>query len=157
MPFLCAARCWPVPSLGAICGGLLRLSMDGDGIASLQYKAEGTAVDARGRRLDIYGSEGWGFESLRACRPKPLRVSAGFTYALVVDVILSGRPLGAIRRSDHGIREITLAPGSLLEMPLGVVSGSACHRSGLGVQRSRGLGWDLGRRSRSPCSASLSK
>ena len=29
-------------------------------------------MDARGHRLEIYGSGGWGFESLRACRAKPL-------------------------------------------------------------------------------------
>ncbi len=30
------------------------------------------AVDTSGRRLEIYGSEGWGFESLRACHRNPL-------------------------------------------------------------------------------------
>jgi hypothetical protein len=29
-------------------------------------------VDAHGHGLEIYGSGGWGFESLRACGRKPL-------------------------------------------------------------------------------------
>jgi hypothetical protein len=36
-------------------------------IECLSFRAVWTAVDTRGRRLEIYGSEGWGFESLRAC------------------------------------------------------------------------------------------
>ena len=35
-----------------------------------------TAVDVCGLGLSIYGSEGWGFESLRACCWKPLRVGS---------------------------------------------------------------------------------
>jgi hypothetical protein len=41
--------------------------MDTRGIESLPFRPVWTAVDAYGRRLEIYGSEGWGFESLRAC------------------------------------------------------------------------------------------
>jgi hypothetical protein len=42
-------------------------AVDADGIKSLKRRAEWTSSDALGRRLDIYGSGGWGFESLRAC------------------------------------------------------------------------------------------
>jgi hypothetical protein len=43
--------------------------MDADGHEAILYRAVWTVVDVHGRRLEIYGSEGWGFEFLRACRP----------------------------------------------------------------------------------------
>jgi hypothetical protein len=42
-------------------------AVDSSGTGSLQFQSVWTPVDLRGRRLEIYGSEGWGFESLRAC------------------------------------------------------------------------------------------
>ena len=47
--------------------------MDAGGIETLSFRLVWTAVGACGRGLEIYGSEGWGFESLRACDWKPLR------------------------------------------------------------------------------------
>jgi hypothetical protein len=35
---------------------------------SRPYQPVWTPLDGRGHGLEIYGSEGWGFESLRACR-----------------------------------------------------------------------------------------
>jgi len=61
---------WPAAlgaKLGAIRGGSLRTAVDADGLESLSFRAVWTAADGCGRRLEIYGSEGWGFESLRAC------------------------------------------------------------------------------------------
>jgi len=68
--------------LGANRPGLLWTCVDSSGIESLAFRAVWTSVDTHGHRLGIYGSEGWGFESLRACRRNPLqrkgfRLSAG--------------------------------------------------------------------------------
>jgi hypothetical protein len=53
--------------LGAILCGLAWTVVDTDGIGTVQDQDVGTFLDAGGHRLEIYGSEGWGFESLRAC------------------------------------------------------------------------------------------
>ena len=53
--------------LEAIRGGLVWTAVDAGGIESLSFRDVWTAVDTCGHRLDIYGSEGWGFEFLRAC------------------------------------------------------------------------------------------
>jgi hypothetical protein len=53
--------------LGAIFCGLVWTAVDSSGTGSLQFQSVWTPADLRGRRLEIYGSEGWGFESLRAC------------------------------------------------------------------------------------------
>ncbi len=55
------------------CGRLV----DASGHRTLSFRAVWTAVDGCGRRLEIYGSEGWGFECLRACHgsPCPARIS----------------------------------------------------------------------------------
>jgi hypothetical protein len=66
--------------LGAIRGGLLRTPVDGYGHRTVPFRAVWTAVDAHRRRLEIYGSEGWGFESLRACNV--LRRSTPRPFAL---------------------------------------------------------------------------
>ncbi len=58
--------------LGAIRCGLLWTGVDSCGIESLSFRAVWTSVDGCGHRLEIYGSEGWGFESLRACHRNPL-------------------------------------------------------------------------------------
>ncbi len=74
--------------LEAIRGGLVWTAVDAGGIESLSFRdvwtavdacgiesppfrAVWTAVDGCGHRLEIYGSEGWGFESLRACHGSP--------------------------------------------------------------------------------------
>jgi hypothetical protein len=54
--------------LGAIRCGLVWTAVDVCGIESLSFRHVWTAVDTHGHGLEIYGSEGWGFESLRACR-----------------------------------------------------------------------------------------
>ena len=42
--------------------------MDTGGLEGPPFQRVWTLMDPHGRRLEIYGSEGWGFESLRACR-----------------------------------------------------------------------------------------
>jgi hypothetical protein len=51
--------------LGAIRGGLLWTCVDAGGIESLSFRAVWTVVDTCGHGLEIYGSGGWGFKSLR--------------------------------------------------------------------------------------------
>jgi len=53
--------------LGAIRGGLLRTATDDYGQRTLLFRTVWTATDGYGRAASIYGSEGWGFEFLRAC------------------------------------------------------------------------------------------
>lgn len=65
-----AVQRWPAAlgaKLGTICGGLLRTGVDPSS-RTAECQAAWTSVDSYGRRLDIYGSGGWEFESLRACR-----------------------------------------------------------------------------------------
>ncbi len=45
--------------LGAIPCGRLWTRVDVYGIETLSFRAVWTAVDGRGHRLEIYGSEGW--------------------------------------------------------------------------------------------------
>ncbi len=52
--------------LGAIRCGFVWTAVDACGIETLSFRHVWTAVDTHGCRLEIYGSEGWGFESLRA-------------------------------------------------------------------------------------------
>ena len=47
--------------LGAILCGHVWTAVDAGGIEGLPFRAVWTAVDACGQRLEIYGSEGWGF------------------------------------------------------------------------------------------------
>ena len=54
--------------LGAIRCGLLRTAMDHYGQRTVWFRTVWTAVDFYGRSASIYGSEGWGFEFLRACQ-----------------------------------------------------------------------------------------
>ena len=61
--------------------------MDVWGLGSPQFQAGSTLIDTRGHRLEIYGSGGWGFESLRACCAKPLLMTAS-TLATVPIVIV---------------------------------------------------------------------
>ena len=58
--------------LGAILCGLLWTCVDSCGLEGLSFRAVWTAVDCCGHGLEIYGSEGWGFEFSRACNTKPL-------------------------------------------------------------------------------------
>jgi hypothetical protein len=53
--------------LGAILRGPHRTRVDDGGLGSPSLRRSWTIVDSRGHGLEIYGSEGWGFESLRAC------------------------------------------------------------------------------------------
>jgi len=53
--------------LGAIRDGLLRMAMDACGQNPVVFRTPWTAADGYGRSASIYGSEGWGFEFLRAC------------------------------------------------------------------------------------------
>ena len=59
--------------LGAIRCGFLWTPVDGGGLESPSFRPVWTPVDTYGRRLENYGSGGWGFESLRACRERPGR------------------------------------------------------------------------------------
>ncbi len=68
-----SGRFWLGAKLGAIRGGRRGSCVDPGGIGSLQVRPAWTLVDASGHGLEIYGSGGWGFESLRACHRKPLR------------------------------------------------------------------------------------
>jgi hypothetical protein len=52
-------------SMGAIVGGYARTATDARGLGGLWFQALRTVLDFRGPGLEIYGSEGWGFESLR--------------------------------------------------------------------------------------------
>ncbi len=54
--------------LGAIRCGRLRTAMDGYGQQTVSFRTVWTAADGYGRGASIYGSEGWGFEFLRACQ-----------------------------------------------------------------------------------------
>ncbi len=53
--------------LGAKRGGRLRTATDGYGQRTVWFRTLWTATDGYGRVASIYGSEGWGFEFLRAC------------------------------------------------------------------------------------------
>ena len=57
--------------LGAIRCELLWTAVDAGGIERLWFLAVWTAMDTCGYGLEIYGSEGWGFEPLRACHRNP--------------------------------------------------------------------------------------
>ena len=52
--------------LGAIRFGSQRTAVDSGGNESRSFWHVWTFLDALGRRLEIYGSGGWGFESSRA-------------------------------------------------------------------------------------------
>jgi len=54
--------------LGAIRGGRPWTAADADGGGALPFRRVWTLVDACGRRLEIYGSEGWGSNSERVRR-----------------------------------------------------------------------------------------
>jgi len=58
-------------------------------------------VDIPGRLVEIYGSEGWGFESLRACYRNP-REHGGFCVSGCGADRLTGR-LGAILGSHSPV------------------------------------------------------
>ena len=53
--------------LGANRCGSVWTAVDARGIESPPFSPVWTAVDTHGRRLEIYGSEGWGFDFSRAC------------------------------------------------------------------------------------------
>ena len=54
--------------LGAIRCGRLRTATDDYGQRTGWFRTVWTAADFYGRGASIYGSEGWGFEFLRACQ-----------------------------------------------------------------------------------------
>jgi hypothetical protein len=62
---------WLGAKLGAIRVGPLRSCVDTGGIGSQLLSHVRTDVDVHGRRLEIYGSGGWVFESPRARRERP--------------------------------------------------------------------------------------
>jgi hypothetical protein len=53
--------------LGAILCGPAWTAVDACGIESSCFRRVWTVVDVCGHGLEIYGSEGWGFEFSRAC------------------------------------------------------------------------------------------
>ena len=58
--------------MGAIRGGRERMAVDARGLGTPYSQALWTVLDLCGRRLEIYGSGGWVFESPRARWVKPL-------------------------------------------------------------------------------------
>jgi len=58
--------------MGAILRALVWTAVDSSGTGSLRARSVWTPLDTHGQGLEIYGSEGWGFESLRACYAKPM-------------------------------------------------------------------------------------
>ena len=80
--------------LGAIRCGLLRTAMDGYGQRTVWFRTLWTATDGYGRVASIYGSEGWGFEFLRACYSQGFRGSrnpvAGLTTGQLTTVVIRG-------------------------------------------------------------------
>jgi hypothetical protein len=52
--------------MGAILCGFIETAVDTGGRGRLQFRALATLLDVGGRRLEIYGSGGWVFESPRA-------------------------------------------------------------------------------------------
>jgi hypothetical protein len=69
--------------LGANRCGSVWTAVDTYGHGSLSFRGVWTAVGCHGRSLEIYGSEDWGFESLRACHVNPCtaRVSLRSAYS----------------------------------------------------------------------------
>ncbi|CAN5746471.1 hypothetical protein BH23ACT5_BH23ACT5_18520 [soil metagenome] len=65
--------------LGAIRGGFVRTVLDTGGVKTIQEQDVWTLRDTRGRRLEIYGSGGWGFQSLRACHRKSPAQAGAFS------------------------------------------------------------------------------
>ncbi len=63
---------WPGAKLGAIRPGLVWTAVGAGGIETLSFRLVWTAMDGRGRRLEIYGSGGWGFKSLRVYERNPV-------------------------------------------------------------------------------------
>ncbi len=112
--------------------------MDGCGRRWARRPAVPTCVDARGRRLGIYGSGGWCFEFLRACCTN-LRDCGGLCY-LVPRSIPSGLSLDAVgsrRITDPALALPDCAFGSSPPEPGGGVRGSlkvsACLERGNGA------------------------
>ena len=48
-------------------GGLLKKTIDNNGLRNYDYGSETQASVAQLDRASVFGTEGWGFESLRAC------------------------------------------------------------------------------------------
>jgi hypothetical protein len=94
---------------------LLRACIDSDGHGSLPFQDIWTAADAHGHRLEIYGSEGWVFESPRARCESPCAAWASVvsgsrptTLGLRARGVLSG-PINPRRASPKAIAP---SPGS---------------------------------------------
>ena len=101
--------------LGAILCGLAWTVVDTDGIGTVQDQDVWTFLDARGRRLEIYGSGGWVFESPRARCESPCAAWASVvsgsrptTLGLRALGVLSG-PINPRRASPTAIAP---SPGS---------------------------------------------
>jgi hypothetical protein len=76
-----------VANLVAINRGRPWTRMDDHGLEGVLYRTVWTSVDGCGRRSEIYGSGGRGFESLRACEGNPC-VSQGFLLGAHVQIRL---------------------------------------------------------------------
>jgi hypothetical protein len=73
--------------------------VDTRGHESLPFRAVWTAVDGCGHRLEIYGSEGWGFESLRAYSSEDLDLLRFVARLRALEFPLSDvREIVALRR-----------------------------------------------------------
>ncbi len=98
--------------LGAIRCGPVWTAVDTCGIESLSFRAVWTAVDCCGLRVEIYGSEGWGFQSLRACRLLAGQLDDLWTAVgpHLVRESFTTRPVECHRKSLHiGREEVPVA------------------------------------------------
>jgi len=61
---------WTLGSqVGSHSPGHVWTALDAGGLECLSFRTVWIAGDGCGQRLEIYGSEGWGFEFSRACHP----------------------------------------------------------------------------------------
>jgi len=74
--------------------------VDFSGIGRPSYSTVWTVLDTYGRRLEMYGSGGWVFESPRARARKTLALAGDFIYFVIVDGLLQGDLWEPFTRSD---------------------------------------------------------
>ena len=98
--------------LGAIRCGPAWAAVDSCGPECLPFRPLWTRVDGCGRGLEIYGSEGWGFESLRACCGN----------ACGAGVSTCSRPLDLLTFRSHSVRFV---PRRRSAAPLVLVAGDS--------------------------------
>ena len=75
--------------------------MDTGGLEGPPFQRVWTLMDPHGRRVEIYGSGGWGFESLRACCMNPLRRRGSFGLELADLLTLGNHPVSLRPRLER--------------------------------------------------------